>query len=94
MQNMNEMKQELMDMKQASQQSYERKEEEAYRQKQTTDNILPLLKSQEINIEFLQKNISSTLNPVNQNILNEIRNINKELIRLEVLLNNKSDFYY
>jgi len=88
MQHINDMKQEFLMLKD----SHEINEDFMFRHFETNERVLDLLKSQEMNIYALQRNIASTISPTNQSILTNLAQLNKEMVEIELnLINSKTE---
>jgi len=83
MQKITEMKQELMVLKD-SQQSKETPKCLMFKQQNALEQVFSLQKSQEMNINALHGNIFNEISPTNQNTLNEIWHLNREIANIEL----------
>ena len=79
MQHTNDMKYELLLMKDSQQMN----EDALFRNNEGKSQILSLLKSQEMNINILQSNLGGTLSSSSQSALRTILKINQEIFEIE-----------
>ena len=94
MQKITEMKQELMVLKDSNQKNKEETPKGLlFKLQNAQEQVFSLLKSQEMNINALRANIFNEINPTNQNTLNEIWQLNKEIANLELGLNYQQESF-